>query len=201
MEYIGILKLLCSFDKLCKCNSIQDKVVNVQERLTIIEKECKDIKDFSKTTLTSEIPILITALRDYCTQCNPLKTSAFNLAYEKTCVLINYDRSYINVLNKDEIEFCGCIGHWGRYIIMSESFADKQEVFKEIKHCFDINPYIAGNLFSNELNAVQRMQLDLLSSGMKYLNRPAEIRKILISEALLELKESIIEDIREKYAI
>lgn len=201
MDYIGILKLICCIEKVNKENHTHELISDVKKGLLKIEYECKNISDFNKSSLTSAVPILITALKDYLILHEPLKTSALTLAYEKTNELINYHNSYRNILSKDELEFCRCMGHWGRFIILSDSCEDKQLIFKEIKDCFNSNTYIAGKLFVNELTNEHENRLEILNTRKVYSNRPKEIQCLLISEALLELKESIITHIGTKYEI
>lgn len=201
MDYIGILRLICCIEKVNKENHTHELISDVKKNLLKIECECKNISDFNKSSLTSAVPILITALKDFLILDEPLKTSALTLAYEKANELINYHNSYRNMFSKDEIEFCCCIGHWGRFIILSENHADKQLIFNEINDCFNSNTYIAGKLFSKELTCEQANQLEMLNTRKLYSNRPKEIQCLLISEALLELKESIIKHIGIKYEI
>ena len=73
MDYIGILKLICCIEKVNKENHTHELISDVKKGLLKIEYECKNISDFNKSSLTSAVPILITALKDYLIRHEPLK--------------------------------------------------------------------------------------------------------------------------------
>lgn len=201
MDYIGILKLVCSIEKTIQESKSHELINGLRENLSLIEKKCKDITDFNKSKLISTIPMLITALKDYLTLTGQLKLLALNLAYENTNALINYGDSYQNILNSDEIDLCCCIGHWGKYILLSEEHSDKILKFNELEACFNKNIYIAGKLFDLELTCEQKTILKHLETRSLYKNRPKEIQDILINESLIELRNNIINHIKIKYEI